>query len=84
MRLAVKKGLHITVPYVGLLSLAQVSYLDLIKKAQQLNSKQYFSHDLMTEVWEIVVYDIFWYEEVTKKAKMDEVRSPLRGNYWEG
>ena len=58
-RLAVKKGLHITVPYVGLLSLAQVSYLDLIKKAQQLNSKQYFSHDLMTEVWEIVVYDIF-------------------------
>ena len=74
MRLEVKKGLHITVPYVGLLSLTQVKYLDLIKQAQQLNSKQYFSHDTMTEVWEIVVYNIFWYEEdAAKKAKAREV-----------
>lgn len=66
-----KNGLRVTTPYVGIRSLAQVKYLDVAEKIQQMNSGECFNQDVVGIVWEIIVCNVFWFEE--KQAKINKL-----------
>lgn len=69
-----KNGLRVATPYVGLRSLAQVRYLDVAEKIQESNSAECFNQDIVGDIWEIIVCNVFWFEEEpTKIDKLAEV-----------
>ncbi len=60
-------GSRMTLPYLGLCSMAQVHYLDLVEEIGSLSNYECFTQERMAEVWEKIVYNVFWFEEESNK-----------------
>ena len=74
MVIQVSGGKRMTVPYLGLCSMAQIHYLTLVEEIRSLNSEEYFTQERMAEIWGKIVYNVFWFEEEpNKKDKFAEV-----------
>ena len=68
----------VTIPYWGRISLAHLSYMDLVEGIRRYNGDEYYDIDVVGNIWETVILNLFWFEdEVTKERKIEDVRPVL-------
>lgn len=73
----------IVVPDIDLLSLQNISYLDVVWKVHQASSGDLIPEATMCRIWEGIVINIFHFEtESMKVAKLAEAKSEDVKKYW--
>ena len=74
---------EITIPEIGLFSLQNVRYVDVLSRVNNADPVDCFSEATMRRLWQGIVINVFDFEpEWAKKAKLEEVESEEARRYW--